>query len=125
MAAEYERTSEIPVRLTIGGSAAHVPTTTMVGLYLILQHRLSDIFQSSGATEVEISLDMASDKISLSISDDGVQTSPGQLDSIRELAGDMRGELEIARAVDGKTNLLLDVPIEDCRGSLDQPRDSR
>ena len=124
MVAEFERTSEIPVRLTIGGSAANIPTVTTMGVCQVLQHRLSDILLFSGATQVEVSLDMESDNILLSISDDGLEDSTGHLDSIRELAGDMGGRLEVGDARDGNMKMVLDVTIERSGRTLDQPRDT-
>ena len=125
MVAEFERTSEIPVRLTIGGSAANIPTVTTMGIYQVLQHRLSDILLFSGATQVEIYLDMGSEEISLSISNDGEESATGQLERMRELAGDMDGHLEVVDDRDGNTKIVLDVAIESNGRSLDQPRDTR
>ena len=109
MVAEFERASKIRVRLTIGGSAPHVPTTATIGLCNILQYRLSDILLLSTATEVEIYLTIESDNVSLSISDDGVKNPTDQMDKIRELAGDVGGDLEISSDDDGYTQMVLDL----------------
>ena len=119
MVAEFEKASEIPVRLTIGGSAAHVPIATTVGLYLLLQNRLSDILISPAATKVEVNLRMKSDNLSLRISDNGVENTADRLTRMRELAGDMGGQLEIVPGRDGNTELALDVAMESSGGSLD------
>ena len=124
MVAEFERAAEIPVRLTIGGSAAHVPIATTIALYQILQHRMLDILMLSTATEIEIHLEMKSDNISLSISDDGVGNPSGQMDRIRDLARHMGGGLEILNADDGYTKLVLDMSIGSRERSLDHTRDS-
>ena len=113
MVAEFERSSEIRARLTIGGSAAHVPVTATIGLCNILQYRLSDILLLSTATEVEIYLTIESDKVSLSISDDGVKNSTDQMEKIRELAGDVGGDLEILSDDDGYTQMVLDLSYRD------------
>ena len=125
MVAEFERASEIPVHLTIGGSAAHVPIKTTVGLYQILQYRLSDILLLSTATGVEVYLAIESDKISLSVSDDGGEDpADSQTDRIRELAGGMGSDLQIVTAVDGHTQMMLDVSIGSSRGTLDHTGDN-
>ncbi len=124
MVAEFERASEIPVRLSIGGSAANVPMSTTIGVYHLLQNRLSDILLYSGATAVEISLDMEVDNISLIIADDGVESLAGRLQRMRELAEDIGGRLEVVDGRDGSMKFVLDVVLESSRGSLDQPRDS-
>ena len=124
MVAEFERASGIPVRLTIGGSAAHVPMTATMGLYHVLQYRLSDILLLSKATVVEICLTIESENISLSISDDGVENSADQMDRIRELAGDLGGDLKILNADDGSTQMVVDLSIEGSGGSLDQTGDN-
>ena len=113
MVAEFERSSEIRARLTIGGSAAHVPVTATIGLCNILQYRLSDILLLSTATEVEIYLNIESDNVSLSISDDGVKNSTDQMEKIRELAGDVGGDLEILSDDDGYTQMVLDLSYRD------------
>ena len=125
MVAEFERASEIPVRLSIGGSAANVPMATTIGFYHILQHRLSDILLSSKTTGVEIHLTIEPDNISLSISDDGVHDpANSHMDRIRELAGDMGGDLEIVNSHDGNTKMVLDMSIGGSGGTLDQTGDS-
>ena len=119
MVAEFERASEIPVRPTIEGSAAHVPLTTTVGLYLVLQHRLSDILLVSAATKVEVSLCIRSDSLSLRISDNGLEDSADRLNRMKELAGDMGGQLGIVAGRDGNRELVLDVAMESSGESLD------
>ena len=124
MVAEFERASGIPVRLSIGGSAAHVPMTATMGLYHILQYRLSDILLLSTATGVEICLTIEPENISLSISNDGVETSADQMDRIRELAGDLGGDLKILNADDWSTQMVVDLSIEGSGESLDQTGDN-
>ena len=125
MVAEFQRTSEIPVRLTIGGSAANVPIATTIGLYNILQRRLSDILSSSTATEVEVDLSIEAGYISLSVSDDGVgDTVTGQLDSERQLTGDLGGDIELVSSHGGGTRMVVGLPVETNRGKLDQTGDN-
>ena len=122
--AEFQNASGIPVRLSIGGSAAHIPITTTIGLYHILQHRLSDILLDSKATVVEIILTIGPDDISLSISDDGEEISADQMDGIRDRARDVGVNLNTFHADDGSTQILLDMSVERSRTSLDQTGDS-
>ena len=124
MVVEFENATEIPVRLTIGGTAAGVPIATTIGLYNILQYRLSDILLDSTTTVVKIDLNIESDKISLSISDDGVAISTDQKDRIRNIAREVGGDLEILKADDGYTLIVLDMSVELNRGSLDQTGDN-
>ena len=108
------------MRLSIGGSAGHVPMATMMGIYHILQHRLSDILLDSTATRVEINLAIGADDISLSISDDGEESSTDRMDRIRDLARDAGVRLEAFNADDGSTQILLDVSVQRGRAGLDQ-----
>ena len=120
MIAEFERTSEIPVQLTIGGSAASVPAAATAGLYRILQYRLSEILLNSTATRVEINLSMDSDTIFLNVFDDGVEDlAVAEVDRIREMAGDIGGDLRLASAHGGGTEMVLDLTIDQSRGRLD------
>ena len=125
MVAEFQRTSEIPVRLTIGGSAANVPITTTIGFYNILQHRLSDILASSTASAVEVDLNMDSDNISLGISDDGVEDPvTGQMDRIRELVGDIGGDVAIVSVQGRGTRVAVSLLVERRGSGLDQTGDN-
>ena len=113
MVAEFQRTSEIPVRLTIGGSAARVPITTTIGLYNILQRRLSDILSSSTATEVEVDLTIEAGNISLIVSDDGVgDPATGQMDSERQLAGDLGGDIKIVSSHGSGMRMVVGLPVD-------------
>ena len=124
LAAEFQNASGIPVRLSIGGSTAHVPITTTISLYHILQHRLSDILLDSNATMVEIDLTTGVDYISLGISDDGNENSLQQMDRIRELARGEGGDLEILSTDGGPTRIKVDMSVARGRTSLDQTGDN-
>lgn len=124
MVAEFENASGIPVRLGIGGSSAHVPITTTMGLYHILQYRLSDILLGSTATMVEINLTIRSNDIFLSISDDGEENSTDQMERLRQQARDLGSDLEIFNAADGSTQIVLDMSLERSGTSFDQAGDN-
>ena len=122
LAREFEKVSEIPVRLSLSGDRSVgglVPAPVVAGIYHVLKHRMSDVMRSGTAMELRVGLDVDSAHIRLTVSDDGVIDDPGgaksprRLEHIRRAVGDMGGELEIVDTKDPGIRIVVNLAIED------------
>ena len=106
LVAEFERTSEIPVHLSISGSASQVAISEVVGFCRVLQYHLAEILRNGGASEVRVDLEIESDNIRLmmwynSHYDDAIEeTLSAMRERVAQLAEDMGGELRISNSFD-------------------------
>ena len=83
---EFQAVSELPVELTVTGTPVPLPIATSAELYRIVQEGLGNIFRHARASQVQIALGFAGDRVTLSISDDGVghgDARPGRARRLR------------------------------------------
>ena len=111
--AEFERTTGIPVSLSISGSTSQVNVSKIVGLYRIFRYQLAEGLRSGTSTEVRVDLEIESDNIRLMIWDDSFyndaieETSDGVTDRIAQMVDDMGGDLQITVTRDEGTQIVM------------------
>ena len=132
LAWEFEKVSDIPVRLSFSGDRAEgvrVPVSVVVGMYHVLKERMAEVEKSGTSTEFRVELHADPANIRLTLSDDGVIDDPGDAESrqamehIRRAARDIGGELRIGDS--GGRRIVLDLNIEEGKAvNRDQPGNS-
>jgi two-component system sensor histidine kinase DegS len=120
---DYEQKTGLACNLTISGKDQRLPPHTEVTVFRIIQQSLNNVRDHAQATHVQISLDIANDKVTASIEDDGsgfdvaeVLTAAQQrktigLSTTQERIEMLGGELNIDSAPDKGTRIDFWLPI--------------
>ena len=120
---DYEQKSGLACNLTISGKDQRLPPHTEVTIFRIFQQSLNNVRDHAQATHVQISLDIANDKVTASIEDDGSgfdvaetiaaaqQRKTIGLSTMQERIEMLGGELKIDSAPDKGTRIDFWLPI--------------
>ena len=116
---EFQAVSELPVELSIHGSAPRLPVATSAALYRIVQEGLGNIFRHARASRVSIQLDFDESLVHLSIADDGVgidEAAAGSrighgMENLRRRVEDMQGTLDVRGESGAGTCIEVTVPV--------------
>ena len=118
---EFSIQNEIAVEFNADeGQAIHLPPVSEVQLIRIVQEALTNLRKHSGTRQARVRLHRQDSLIQLTIEDDGrgfdpaVLTSPDRLhfglQTMRERAEAVRGNLEIDTRPDGGTRIVVTLP---------------
>ncbi len=116
LSGEFEKVSEVPVRLSFSGDRAEdgrVPAYVLAGIYRVLKHRMAAVMRSGTASEFRVELHADPAVIRLTLSDDGNNYDPDDAESRRAIkrlkrtASDIGGELRIGNSGGGRVVLNL------------------
>jgi signal transduction histidine kinase len=116
---EFQAVSELPVELSIHGSAPRLPVATSAALYRIVQEGLGNIFRHARASRVSIALEFDETQVHLSIADDGVgideaaagsRTGHG-MENLRRRVEEMQGTLDVRGESGAGTCIEVTVPV--------------
>ena len=113
LVAEFERTTEIPVRLSISGSASQIDVSRVVGFYHLLRYRLAEVLRSGTSSEVRVDLEIESDNIRLMIWDNTLYSGAAEetggvaTDRIAQVVEDMGGNLQITGSYGEGTQIVV------------------
>jgi two-component system sensor histidine kinase DegS len=120
---DYEQKTGLACNLTISGKDQRLPPHTEVTIFRIFQQSLNNVRDHAQATHVQISLDIANEKVTASIEDDGsgfdvaeALTASQQrktigLITMQERIEMLGGELKIDSAPDKGTRIDFWLPI--------------
>ena len=115
-AKEFQTVTGIPAELSAHGEPRAVSSAAGAGLYRILQEALANVFKHSNATAVEIGLTFDSDRVQLTVQDDGngfkaEATDRGYgLDNMRQRARELGGTCKILSTPGEGTSVTLTLP---------------
>ena len=113
---EFEAISQIPAYVEVLGGDRPMPVPVRAGVYRILHEALSNVLQHSGASEVRIGLEVASDNVRMSVKDNGVGFNSIEpragygLDSMRRRAQEMGGTVSISSAEGAGADVWVSLP---------------
>ncbi|HEY7802439.1 MAG TPA: histidine kinase [Dehalococcoidia bacterium] len=118
---EFKAVSELPVELTVTGTPVPLPVATSAELYRIVQEGLGNIFRHARASSVQIALGFAGDRVTLSISDDGVGLGTRDPDArvgygmgnLQQRVEELRGRLAVQSTPGAGTRIDVSVPTGD------------
>jgi two-component system sensor histidine kinase DegS len=121
---DYEEKTGIACNLTISGKDQRLPSHTEVTIFRVVQQLLSNIREHAQANHVQISLDVADQKASVSVEDDGTgfeadkamaasrQRKTMGLSTMQERTQMLGGELKIDSAIGRGTRIDFWLPLE-------------
>ena len=113
----------IPVRLTVDLPRRPAPVIEAVA-YFVVSEGLANIVKHAQASQAEVFVQRAGDRLHIIVSDDGVGgADPARgtgLAGLAKRASSVDGTFEIASPPGGPTLLTVDLP---CAGSCDRPPD--
>ena len=113
---EFEAISQIPVHMEVRGRGRSISVQVRAGIYRILHEALSNVLQHSGASEVQVELEVDSDSVRMSVKDNGVgfnmveARSGFGLDNMRRRAEEMGGRFRIASEEGAGTDVGVHLP---------------
>ena len=121
LAQTFERRSGVHVTLAVSDPDLRVAPLHATAIYRIVQESLTNIGKHSRAGNVEISIAKGEDRITLTVSDDGVGFAPDAarkpqsygLLGIRERAYLLRGEAHVASEPGKGTTITVVLPLAD------------
>ncbi|MGD8750967.1 MAG: sensor histidine kinase [Anaerolineales bacterium] len=98
---------------------SRLPSSVEVNLYRIAQEALNNVLKHARASQVSVSLSMKGGKVFLEIADDGVGFDPAALpsgvrmglESMRERAAQIKGQVEVLSVPHGGTQVKVEVPV--------------
>ncbi len=124
---EQSRTENLPMQLNIGGTYRPLSSTVEDEVLRITQESLTNAQRHSNAKKITIDLRYHSNRLTLTIADDGRgfdpsdRTLPAQghfgLQGMRERAAHIHATLTIESAPQAGTTIKLDVPIPAAKGT--------
>ncbi|RME69748.1 MAG: PAS domain S-box protein [Chloroflexi bacterium] len=122
---------KIDVSLSVEGECS-LPAEVQVGLYRIAQETLNNIAKHSRATHVSVTLQCATGRVNLQISDNGRGFEPTRLPPerlglsiMRERAEAIGADLQIASEIGAGTQISIVWPGDKKRAGLDAPEKVR
>jgi NarL family two-component system sensor histidine kinase LiaS len=114
---EWAHQTGIEATLNVDGSI-DLPLETKQAIYRIMQEALANVTKHSSAKSVDVTLCFGNHSVEFCLSDDGVGFDTQQphdgmgLDSMRERAESLNGDLNIQSEPDQGTKICLSIPIE-------------
>ena len=101
------------VSMAEGGEWSRVPDDVALEVYRIVQEGVGNAIKHSGASRINVAMNLDGDTLGVEISDDGVYKNTGRkglgLDSMRKRANSINGQLTIEALPGGGTVLRLRV----------------
>ncbi len=115
---EFQAVSELPVELSVEGSAPRLPMETSAALYRIVQESLGNVFRHARASSVRIALNFTDACVRLSVEDDGVgieeSSSAGRIghgmENLARRVEDMHGTVDVRSEAGSGTRIEVTVP---------------
>jgi signal transduction histidine kinase len=116
---EFHRRTGIPCEVAVGDDDLDLSPEQSTALFRIFQEALTNVARHSGATQVKVSLDVDSERVTLLVSDNGRGIRSEEIESpfsygllgIRERAHSLSGEAEINGDAGSGTLLKVSVPL--------------
>ena len=116
---EFSTVTGIPVRLTTSGPPVTLTPEQVGELYRVIQEGLANIYKHAKATNVDLSLRYAVDRVVVELLDDGAGIASSReangghgLTIMRERAIRVGGDLVVERREERGTRLALTIPME-------------
>jgi PAS domain S-box-containing protein len=115
---EFSARSKIPCKVSRLDEISHLSDAQSTAVFRILQEALTNIVRHAGATQVDVSLQAAPDRVSLRIHDNGRGITPAELSDrkaigllgMRERAEGVGGNVSIAGEPGKGTKVLVTIP---------------
>jgi signal transduction histidine kinase len=115
---EFSRRSGIPVDVEVDGTVDALPDVHRTCVFRIIQEALTNCARHAQASHIRVAVHGGSDRISLSVQDDGVgfaraEAAPGGLGlmGIEERARELGGAVRIRSQTGKGTTLQADIPL--------------
>ena len=117
-----EERTHIPVKLTVSGTERRLAPHVELAIFRIIQEALRNIQKHAGATQVDVNVEYANEKINISIVDNGKGFKPvgdwGELSregrlglmGMKERAHLLGGNITITSETDHGTSVLIELP---------------
>ncbi len=117
---EFRDQTGIMTGLIINGLVADIDKDTNIALYRIFQEALTNVMRHSGATRVEVSLQVEGDDVQLMVRDNGHGISKQQVSDwnslgilgMRERVSFIGGKIDIAGSSGAGTCITVDLPLK-------------
>jgi len=117
---EFRDQTGITTSLIISGLVTDVGKDTSIALYRIFQEALTNVMRHSGATRVEVSLQVEGDDIQLMVRDNGRGISKQQISDwnslgilgMRERVSFIGGRIDITGSSGAGTCITVDLPLK-------------
>ncbi len=117
---EYSRNTSLTFNLDLTDDSLDLSKEVSLALFRIFQEALTNIARHSNATEVNVKIFKSNGSILLSVKDNGVGISEEKIKSpdsfglmaMRERAYSINGTIDIRRASEGGTEVIISVPIK-------------
>jgi signal transduction histidine kinase len=116
-ARDFSRRYNVPVDLTVEGDLERLPDSHRTCVFRVVQEALTNCAKHAGATEIKVAIRGGSDRLDLTVTDNGVgiDASAGHrglgLTGIKERIKEMNGTASIERGPTGGTILQATVPV--------------
>jgi signal transduction histidine kinase len=120
---DFARRYNVPVNLTVEGDLEQVPDPHRTCVFRVVQEALTNCAKHSAATQIEISVVGGSDRLEVSVEDNGIgiRHSTGHtglgLTGIKERVKEMHGAASIQTKPGGGTVLHITLPVPAADGS--------
>ena len=119
---DMEHRTQVPVKLTVSGTERRLAPHVELAIFRIIQEALRNIQKHAAATQVDVNVEYANEKINISIVDNGKGFKPvgdwGELSregrlglmGMKERAHLLGGNISITSETDHGTHVLIELP---------------